>query len=473
MYHTSNNKQGGILMKKHIHHLLPIFLAVILIPHTTLLPTTYWDWQSINTFNIQFPHNFMWGVTSLAPEVDGYSKTSTWYAWERQLKADGQPFAKTRSGKSIAFSQHYRDDIQLMKNMGLNTHCFSIDWSKVEPEEGYFDEAVLQHYQDVCDELIAHDITPIIIIKDLCDPLWFGYLGGFEHEKNIQFFERYCMKIYETLGTKTDYFITFWAPESYAMLGYLTGMLPPGISNAHTAVTVLKNELEAHVRVYKAIKALPNNHDINIGIVKHVHTLEPWHVWDYPSCYFANMLTNQLFYNFFTTGSLNIKIPVPGKAGIWMKHTNVYAPKSLDFIGINYYSHGYIKNLVHHTNNPSEMSTDIAGMSVYPEGLYSAIKEVADNIATKLNIPMIITQNGIATTDENVRDLYIKRHLYALSKAINDDYNVTGYCYYSLCDCFSWGSFDNKFGLFSVDPVSLERTFKEGSKYFCEVVNRT
>src|SRR5579871_2352851 len=174
MYHTSNNKQGGFLMKKHIHHLLPIFLAVILTPHTTLLPTTYWDWQSINTFNIQFPHNFMWGVTSLAPEVDGYSKTSTWYAWERQLKADGQPFAKTRSGKSIASSQHYGDDIQLMQDMGLNTHCFSIDWSKVEPEEGYFDEEVLQHYQDVCNELIAHDITPIIIIKDLCDPLWFG-----------------------------------------------------------------------------------------------------------------------------------------------------------------------------------------------------------------------------------------------------------------------------------------------------------
>jgi beta-glucosidase len=457
---------------KHYSKLLHLLSAISLLAHITLLPTTYWNWQSINIHTIQFPAQFMWGVTSLAHEVEGYSKTSTWYAWENQLKANGQPFAQTRSGISARHSHYYKEDVQLIKNMGLTTYCFSIDWSRVEPEEGYFNEDALAYYINLCDELIANNITPIVVLKDLCDPLWFGYLGGFEYEKNIQFFEHYCLKVYETLCEKVDRWITFWAPDGYAMTGYLAGMIPPGVTNAHRAATVLKNELEAHVRVYKTLKAMPGSDKTKIGIIKHVHMLEPWHIWDYASCYVANKLTSNSFYSFFTTGTFSIKIPLPGRAGAWVTHTNAYAPKSLDFIGINYYSHGYIKNLLNHINNPSEIPTDVAGMTIYPEGLYLAIKEVADAIATKLNIPMIITQNGIATTDESIRDLYLKRHIYALSKALKDGYNVEGYCYYSLLDSFSWGSFEKKFGLFAVDQTTLDRTQKAGSKYYRDIVER-
>ena len=450
-----------------------ILANIILLIHVTAFSTTYWNWQSIDIHQIQFPSHFMWGVTNLTPEIDGYAKTSTWYAWEKQLKANGQPFSHTRSGSAAAHTQHYKEDVQLIIDMGLSTYCFSIDWSRIEPEEGYFDDAAIQYYIDLCDELVAHDIMPIAVLKDYCDPLWFGYLGGFEQEQNINFFERYCVKMYKALGSKVAYWITFWSPENYAILGYLAGMLPPGVQNAQRAMTVLKHELEAHVRVYKAIKDLPHHDkDVKIGITKHMHLLEPWHFWDYASCYIANTLTNDSFYSFFTTGTLSVKIPLPGKAGVWVTHTNAYAPKSLDFIGINYYSHGYIKNIFNHVHNPSEMPTDIEGFTIYPEGLYGAVKEVADNVATKLNIPMIITQNGIATTDESVRDLYLKRHIYALSKAIADGYDIFGYCYYSLLDGFSWGSFDKKFGLFSVDPVSLERKQKSGSQYYSDVVKK-
>jgi len=459
---------------KQIQNILFYCNILILLTQCTLLPTTYWKWQNINLYNIQFPSSFEWGLTSLSYEVEGYSKSSTWYAWENHTSNynNNTPFTKTRSGNACAFVQNYKNDIQLMKEMGITTYCFSIDWSRVEPEQGHFDETVLQYYQDFCDELNKNGIHVTVILKDYCDPLWWGYLGGFEYEKNIYLFERYCLKIYQLLNTRVDRWITFWAPENYALLGYLIGSTPPGIRNLHRAATVLKNEFESHVRVYQAIKSTPSGATSQIGIIKHIHTLEPWHLWDHPSCYIANMLTNNSFYNFFTTGTFNIKVPLPGKAGAWVKHTNAYAAKSLDFIGINYHSHGYVKNITKHISNPSELPTDVNGITVYPEGLYLAIKDVSDNLAKKLNIPMIITQNGIATHDENIRDLFIKRHLYALYKAKEDGYHVTGYYYYSFLDGFSWGSYDTQFGLVSVDRATMERTLKPGARYYTDTIKK-
>jgi beta-glucosidase len=457
---------------KHTKKILTLCTIIIGLIHCILLPTTYWKWQNINTHEIQFPASFEWGATTLTHEVEGNAKTSTWYTWENHCKRDGNLFTTTRSGNGSAHAAHYKADVQLMKEMGLKTYCFSIDWSRIEPEQGRFDEAALQQCVDLCDELIKNNISITVVLKDYCDPLWWGYLGGFEHEKNIYLFERYCLKMYESLGTRIDRWITFWAPENYAMLGYLAGAIPPGVSNLHRAATVLKNQFEAHVHVYQAIKAAPHGNTSHIGIIKHIHLLEPWHLWDRASCYAANILTNSSFYNFFTTGTFSIKLPLPGKVGAWVKHTNAYAPKSLDFIGINYYSHGYMKNLINHVSNPSEIPTDVAGMSVYPEGLYFAIKDVSDNIAKKLNIPMIITQNGIATKDESIRDLFIKRHLYALHKARTDGYNVQGYYYYSFLDGFSWGSYDTQFGLFSVDRVTMKRAQKTGAQYYCDMIKK-
>jgi len=439
---------------------------------TVIAGTTYWNWQKIAINDVSFPQSFEWGVTSLAHEVDGYAKTSTWYSWEPHTLDNGKPFVATRSGNACKHKKNYKKDVQLMKDMGITSYCFSLDWSRIEPEQGCFDENELQDCLELCIELEKNNIAPIVVLKSHCDPLWFGYIGGFEKEKNIELFERYCLKVYKTLYQKVDRWVTFWAPEAYAMLGYLAGTIPPGIKSLRCAANVLKNELEAHVRVYKTIKESPGGNKTRIGIVKHIHPLQAWHFWDRASCALANMLTNHSIYSFFTTGNLSIKIPLPGKAGAWVSHQNAFAPKSLDFIGINYYGHGYIKNLVNHVNNPAEIPTDIDGISIYPEGLYFGIKDVADNLAKKLNIPLYITQNGIATTDEDIRDLYLKRHLYAVSKALKEGYNIQGYFYYSLLDCFSWGSYEKQFGLCSVDRTTLNRTPKKGAQYYYNVIKK-
>jgi beta-glucosidase len=117
-----------------------------------------WDWASIDTDNLVFPKEFLWGSATSAYQVEGDCTNNTWSELENQKKEDGTPFLPEKSGKACDHWNRYKEDIQLMKKLGLNAYRFSIEWSKVEPEEGTFDQEALTHYADVCDELRQHGI---------------------------------------------------------------------------------------------------------------------------------------------------------------------------------------------------------------------------------------------------------------------------------------------------------------------------
>lgn len=256
-------------------------LLVTLLLSITLLTTTvtakqntiYWDWKTINPLEVSFPESFLWGTITHAYEVEGNCINNTWYLWETETK-NGKPWATERSAHACDHWNRYKEDIQKMKEMGLKAYCFSLSWEKIEPCEGYFDDNALQHYVDVCDELVRNNIKPIIIIKDYRDPIWFAHKGGFEKEENITYFIRFCKTVFERLHDKVGQWTTFWNPEVYAINGYLMGSLPPGKKNMHTAATVLKNIGQAHVQAYRAGKEIDET--TQIGITKHVYPVEPW-----------------------------------------------------------------------------------------------------------------------------------------------------------------------------------------------------
>jgi len=453
-------------------YMVSTLISLLISSSSIIYNTPYWNWKTIDTNDIQFPSTFLWGAATHAYEVEGNSTNNTWYAWETHVNKDGTQFAQERSGIACDHWHRYKDDIRHMKEMGLKTYALSIEWSKVEPHEGYFDSVALQHYVDVCNELIANNLKPIIILKDYRDPLWFAYRGGFENRDNTALFVRFCSKIFSKLHDKAYLWITFWSPANYAANGYLNGITPPGKKNMQQTAEVLKNVLNAHVMVYKTLKSMPGGKKAQIGITKYIYQLEPWNKWnplDHLACTIANKLINESFYTFFTTGIFNVTIPGIGTYQAWVNHKNPYAPKSLDFIGINHYSHGYMNNFKQ-VANTDEIPTDIEGFTIYPEGLYFAIEDVHQKLAEKLDIPMYVTQNGIATTDDSLQDLFLKRYLYALSKAVNDGFDVRGYFYWTLMDCYLWGSYDKKMGLLDVDRSTQERTTKPGAKYYIDVI---
>lgn len=420
----------------------------------------YWDWKSIDTNDIQFPSDFLWGVSASAHQTEGNCTNNDWATWEMQ-------HAKQKTGSACDHWNRYKQDIQLMKKSGITSFRFSIEWSKVEPQPGVFDETVLTHYQSVCKELKNNNIKPVITLHHYTNPKWFAAKGGFEKKENIPHYIHFAKKVFEKLSPYAYMWITFNSPTSYAARAYYKQMAPPGKNNMQLMVEVIKNMLEAHVQAYQTLKRI--NNKASIGICHNIFQVEPSSSWDKTACSYADHLFGQTVYQFFNTGVFKASVPFK----VRLNHKNKYAPQSLDFIGLNYYSHGLMKNF-DVVRYPKEIPMDVDLFTIYPEGLYRAIKEVNDNLAAPLHIPIYVTENGIATHNEKHREQFFKQTLYALSQAIAQGYPVKGYFVWSLTDNYEWGSYNTCYGIYAVDFNTQERATKPraGAQHLINVIKK-
>ena len=260
-------------------------------------------------------------------------------------------------------------------------------------------------------------------------------------------------------------YLTFNSPSGYAMPSYLLGQKPPFKKDMQLAATVLKNMLEAHVQTYEAIKKQDTK--VQVGILKNIYQLDPWRIWhpiDRLFCFMGKKLVDDCFFDFFKKGTFSVSIPFK----VNIKHENKNAPKSLDFIGLNYYGHTYFKSTKRFHPEWEEQTAN-ENYYVYPEGLYRAINELNHKIALPLSIPIYVTENGIGTDNDVQRKQHMQQYFYALSKAIQDGADVRGYFYWSLMDNYEWGNYNSHFGLYHVDFETQERTLKEGAQYYPQV----
>ncbi len=258
----------------------------------------------------------------------------------------------------------------------------------------------------------------------------------------------------------------------FASQGYFLGVFPPGKKDPQLAGVVLKNLLEAHVQVYQALKRLANGDKAQIGLVKNIFQFDPyrrWHLFDWLVSRQFNELFTDAVVRFFNTGHFDFSLP--GLANV--EHSNAAAPRTLDFIGLNYYSHIPVKFQWHPKEffafapRVDEIMTDMP-YPIYAEGFYRAIKTIAP-----LGVPIYITENGIADAKDDRRNLFIRRYLFALSAAIKDGCDVRGYFYWSLLDNFEWTEgYDMKFGLYQIDFETQTRRLREGARYFVKVTKR-
>lgn len=421
----------------------------------------HWDWSSINTDVVSFPKGFLFGVATSSYQVEG-GNVNVWDRWVQEGKC------KQAAGYACDHWNRYKEDVQLIKEVRANAYRFSVEWSRIEPYEGIFDEEAVNHYESVCDELLTHGIAPIITIHHYNDPIWFLDAGGFEKEENIHFYVRFAKKIIDRLHAKVHLWLTFNSPSSYAIKAYLKGMMPPGKKNMQVMAEVMKNQLCAHVRLYHAVKEDTLCAHAKIGTLHTICQLEAIRFWNKPFAWFGNYIAHACVYNFFRTGIF--KLYIPGLASVY--HTEPGADKALDFIGLNYYSH-LVMNGTQAEQFPGEQQTASEEKSIYPEGLYRALKELWEKVAGPLKIPIYVTENGIAPLREEDRDLFLRRYFYALYRAMSEGCDVRGYCYWSLMDNYEWGTCGEKrYGLYHVNFEMLCRTLKESANYFSEMAQR-
>jgi len=418
-------------------------------------------------------------------------------------------------GNACDFWNNYET---MIKEMAEQAHIkiFRLEtlWSRIQPNgPNTFDYEAIYHYKKIVKTLKKYNIEPLIVFHHYTIPTWFEDRGGFEKEENIQHFVDFCSEVYHALYQDVTYWSTFNAVEGYAFKGYYTGDGTPGIKgNMQKTTDVITNMVESHVQVYKAInksykhyefyfREQNQNIDIpkpQIGIQKNILPLDPagtsWKqkllslgllpLGSRVICGIGNMLQNEGFYNFFTTGVYRVYIP--GK--VFAYHKNSDAPNCLDWIGVNTYSNRYLHLGQEVIEQDPAKQTLNPNYRFYPEGIYRAVQEVATRVAKPIgklknidSIPIWITENGIPTKYNNERDdekrtRFFQQALHTITQLIDDGYRVEAYLPWASHDNYEWGAkegFGNKpYGFFHVDPKNPNgpHSLKKGSQYFCNFV---
>lgn len=435
----------------------------------------------------QFPENFQWGIAMSAYQYCGASQFpySNWAAWE---KLQGK--VQDESGYACEHWNRYHEDISLLEELGVNAARVSIDWSIIEPQEGEFDYQALEYYKNYCSAFNEKGIALMATLHHFVHPEWFDTLGGFENEDNIKYFVRFCRLIYDHLGDKIDSWCTINEPTIYVLQGYFRGVFPPGKINPWLGFKVLRNLMKAHTEVYYALKELAKDKEISIGFSHAYLKFEHhnfWNILERIPGYLFNYILNDTVLEFCKTGTFKISPWVPKllsaclPKGIeyitpsFFSYKTPMGKKSIDFFGLNYYSRVVTRH-VPTLANPfnmlplcydGEIMTDMP-YAMYGKGFYNAIADVAT-----IGVPIYITENGLADAADTRRKQFLQEYLGALQQALDENYNIKGYYYWSLLDNYEWDmGYDKRFGLYEVDFNTQKRTLREGSKYYQEFIKQ-
>lgn len=401
---------------------------------------------------MQFPEDFLWGAATSAHQVEGNNTNNDWWEWE-QRRTGAEP-----SGGACRHYEYYPGDFDLARSLAHTAHRFSLEWSRIEPREGEFDEAALAHYHDVICALRARGIEPVVTLHHFTNPLWFTRRGGWLSAGAPFFFARYAAKAARAFSGDVRYWITINEPNVYAYYAYSVGTWPPHVSSLPAARVVLRNFIRSHLRAYEAIRRIyreGGRAPARVSIAQNIQIFQPCK--DSPVNRLAVFVRNRVFNLSFISA--------------------LARRRALDFIGINYYSRSLVdargwrmRNLLFDgcRDNCSRLKKNSLGWDIYPEGMYYALKMVS-----KFGLPVFILENGICADDDGVRWEFIRDHLHQVRRAMSAGVKVMGYIYWSLMDNFEWDKgFVPRFGLIRVDYATMERVVRESARKLAQVCAR-
>ena len=398
---------------------------------------------------IQFPKDFLWGAATAAYQVEGDNDRADWWHWEKKS-------GKENSGDACRHYELYEMDFDLAKGLCHNAHRLSIEWSRVEPENGKFSGEVLKHYIQVLKSLRSRGIEPVVTLHHFTNPAWLSDLGGWENAKSPEYFLRFVDFVVRALAGYVRIWITLNEPTIYVSNAYLFGAWPPQAKSFGRARRVERHMVAAHIKAYRLIHRIYRDGKLSkpaVSFSQHMMALVPCT----PSL--KNRLGAYLRHKWFNEGYLD---------------TFVRA-KTLDFIGVNYYSRQRVdlkkwglRNLFADVceKNHDPAPTNSLGWDIYPEGLYQLLLKLK-----KYKLPVMITENGICTEKDKGRWAYLRAHLQSIHRAMKKGVQVTGYLYWSLMDNFEWAhGYTKRFGLVRVDYATQERRIKDSGYYYRDTI---
>ncbi len=402
---------------------------------------------------------FFWGVATSSFQIEGNIEND-FTKWELEGKFN-------RNGLNPVYdngANHWlmwEQDFELLKLLEVNAYRFSIEWARIQPEPKTFSEKAIDQYERMIDTLLENSIEPFLTLHHFTHPVWFHDKSPWHSDESIEVFLEFVNKILNRFRDRIKYWISFNEPLVWTMAAYGEGNFPPGYKDLNIMMIALANILEAHSKVYDLIKSSISNSTIGIANNFIVFKKErDWFLLDRAVRNKIHKFYNLMIPDAFITNKLIASIPPLLKFEKEIKLDN-----KIDFWGINYYYRLFTKFKLSLTNPfyfyTKHPETD-TGWEIYPKGLYKIIKKLS-----KYGKPLIITENGIAINNEEIRKKFLKKHLKYLFKAINKGIDVRGYFYWSLLDNYEWLFGKSKrFGLVFVDYEKDFNRIPKESFYF-------
>lgn len=384
---------------------------------------------------LAFPQGFLWGTATAAYQVEG-GITNNWSA------------AGVDAGLAVDHLHRYEADYDEAKKLGTNAYRMSIEWARLEPEPGKYDQAAIKQYHAMLTALRARGIEPMVTLFHFTQPIWFAEKGGFEHEANLADFTRFARFAAKEFGTQVTWWCTLNEPEVHGFKSYDQGVWPPFKKDRNLALHVIRNLMLAHGYAYRAIHA--EDVHAKVGFAKHIALLQPnWGLnpVDHLMTNIQSYLFNETFWEAIEKGSLDVSLP--GLEPIRIPHTPELVG-AMDYIGINYYTRYLIEASGAQLTRPGSAVSDL-NWELYPAGMLEVMR-MAKPHADKLRIPIVITENGLADADDSRRRQFLVEHLAAIWQASREGIPVAGYFHWSLMDNFEWtDGYAPQFGLMDKD----------------------
>lgn len=381
---------------------------------------------------LKFPDGFVWGTASAAHQVEGGNWNSDWWEWEHAPEGHcAEP-----SGDACDQLFRYADDLALLADLGFNACRFSIEWARIEPEEGEFSLQWLDHYRRVIATCREHGMLPIVTFHHFTSPRWVHADGSWENPTVVDRFARYCERATDHLGDLMGAACTINEPNVVALYGYRVGVFPPGRSTTEARAAATEHFVTAHRRGYDAIKGGPG---------------------DFP----VGLTLSMADFQAVEGGEERL-----GRYRRKMEDVYLEACRDDDYVGVQTYTR---ERIGPDGRLPPEdgVETTQMGYEFWPQALAATVRRAWE---VTEHTPVIVTENGIGIDDDTRRIAYVREALAGLHATITEDIDVRGYCYWSCLDNFEWlFGYGPKFGLVAVDRQTQERTLKPSARWLGDV----
>ncbi|MEB8341420.1 glycoside hydrolase family 1 protein [Streptomyces endophyticus] len=401
-----------------------------------------------------FPPGFLWGASTAPHQIEGNNLNSDFWA------SEGRVPGMERSGDACDSYHRYAEDMRLLADAGLTAYRFGIEWARIEPLPGHISRAELAHYRRMIDTAVGLGLTPVVTLHHFTSPLWFAQEGGWLGDRAVGRFRAYVEAVCPILDG-VEWVVTMNEPN---MLAIMVGMARAMESRQGSEQQASEEWQSPTVDTASPRPALPAP-DVKIGerLVEAHHAAREALRTHLPGAKVGWTVANRAF------------VARPGAEDKKRELEHIWEDLYLDgsrgddFVGVQSYSSQWVgpDGVEPHPQAPDNT---LVGTAYRPDALAIAVRHTAEVTG---GLPILVTENGIATHDDTRRIAYTREALDHLEATVTEGADVRGYLHWSLLDNYEWGHWEPTFGLIAVDRETFERRPKPSLAWLGETARRT